>query len=104
LTTPEAVAQWLRSLAPEDVCGWPHIPNACPLAHFLNAQNREPAHGASVGSDSYILAGARYPLAAWAQHFVARVDHAPARWDLVMCSAGGRQQCHRWWCGFPMRT
>jgi hypothetical protein len=33
-----------------------------------------------VDSDSYTLAGARYPLPAWAQLFIARVDHSPARW------------------------
>jgi hypothetical protein len=33
-----------------------------------------------VGSASYELAGGRYPLPAWAQYFVARVHHAPARW------------------------
>ncbi|HKC74571.1 MAG TPA: hypothetical protein VKF37_10270 [Chloroflexota bacterium] len=33
-----------------------------------------------MDSDSYTLAGARYPLPAWAQLFIARVDHSPARW------------------------
>jgi hypothetical protein len=33
-----------------------------------------------VARDSYAVAVARYPLPAWAQHFVARVDHAPVRW------------------------
>ena len=28
----------------------------------------------------YDLADKRYPLPAWAQHFVVRVDHSPARW------------------------
>jgi hypothetical protein len=36
--------------------------------------------GASVGSDSYAQADERYPLPAWAQHCVVRVDHSPARW------------------------
>ena len=80
LMTPETVAHWLHSLAPEDVCGQPQWPNACPLACFLNAQNGHLAQGASVHSDSYTLAGTRYPLPAWAQLFVARVDHAPAHW------------------------
>jgi hypothetical protein len=80
LTTPEDLARWLRALAPEDVCGWPHIPNACPLARYLNARNGGRAWGASVDRESYSLAGARYPLPAWAQYFVGRVDHAPARW------------------------
>src|SRR5947209_7553212 len=75
LTTPESVAQWLRSLAPEDVCGWPHIPNACPLARFLSAQNGHPARGASVDRDSYALLDERYPRPAWAQYFVARGPH-----------------------------
>jgi hypothetical protein len=80
LTTPEEVVRWLRSLAPEEICGRPHIPNECPLARYLNARNGEPARGTSVASDSYSLADARYPLPAWAQHFVVRVDHSPARW------------------------
>ena len=33
-----------------------------------------------MGSDSYDLADERYPLPTWAQHFVVRVDHSPARW------------------------
>ena len=33
-----------------------------------------------MASDSYALADVRYPLPPWAQLFVARVDHAPARW------------------------
>jgi hypothetical protein len=49
-------------------------------ARYLNAQNGHPARGASVASDSYALADARYPLPAWAQHFVVRVDYVPARW------------------------
>ena len=78
LTTPEAVAQWLRTLAPEEICGHPRLPHACPLAGFLNGRNGD--RGASVGSASYELAGERYPVPAWAQYFVARVDHAPGRW------------------------
>ena len=39
LTTPEAVAKWFRSLAPEDVCGRPHMPTDCPLANYLNERN-----------------------------------------------------------------
>jgi hypothetical protein len=50
------------------------------LARYLNAQNGHPAWRASVDSDSYALADERYPLPAWAQLFIARVDHAPARW------------------------
>jgi hypothetical protein len=80
LTTPEAVAQWLRSLAPEDVCGRPQWPTDCPLARYLNAQNGHAGQGASVDRDSYALAHERYPLPAWAQHFVARVDYAGAYW------------------------
>jgi hypothetical protein len=80
LTTPEEVERWLRRLAPEEICGRPHMPNECPLARYLNARNGEPARGTSVASDSYSLADARYPLPAWAQHFVVRVDHSPARW------------------------
>jgi hypothetical protein len=80
LTTPEAVAQWLRTLAPEDVCGRPHVPTDCPLARFLNARNGHAGQGASVARDSYAVVDARYPLPAWAQYFVARVDYAPARW------------------------
>jgi hypothetical protein len=81
LTTPEAVARWLRTVAPEDVCGRPHMPTDCPLANYLNVRNGHAGQGASVDCDSYSLAGARYPLPAWAQLFVARVDHAPARWQ-----------------------
>jgi hypothetical protein len=33
-----------------------------------------------VGREDYALAHERYQLPAWAQRFVARVDHAPARW------------------------
>ena len=80
LTTPEVVVQWLRTLAPEALCGHPHIPNDCPLARFLNAQNGHRAWGVSVDRDSYALADECYPLPAWAQYFVARVDHTPARW------------------------
>jgi hypothetical protein len=79
LTTPEDVAQWLRSLAPEDICGWPHIPNDCPLARYLNVQNGHPARGASVGREDYTLVHQRYVLPGWAARFVARVDRAPAR-------------------------
>jgi hypothetical protein len=74
------MAEWLRSLAPEDVCGQPQWPDACPLACFLNDQNGHLARGASVESDSYSLADERYPLPPWAQLFVARVDHSSARW------------------------
>jgi hypothetical protein len=50
------------------------------LASFLNAQNGDAGPLATVGSDSYDVAHQRYPLPAWAQRFVARVDHAPAHW------------------------
>jgi hypothetical protein len=50
------------------------------LARYLNAQNGDRAWWASVDRDSYAVADTRYPLPAWAQYFVARVDHAPARW------------------------
>ena len=66
LTTPVDLARWLRTLAPEEVCGWPHIPNACPLARYLNAQNGDRAWWASVDRDSYAVADTRYPLPAWA--------------------------------------
>jgi Homeodomain-like domain len=79
-TAPEEVVRWLHSLAPEEICGRPHMPNECPLARYLNARNGEPAPGASVGTDGYDVADERYPLPAWAQHFVVRVDHSPARW------------------------
>ena len=59
LTTPEDMAQWLRTLAPEDVCGRPQWPNACPLAHYLNARNGHAGPPASVDSDSYTLADGR---------------------------------------------
>ena len=80
LTTPEDVARWLRTLAPEDVCGRPHMPTDCPLANYLNERNGHAGQGASVDRDSYAVADTRYPLPTWAQYFVARVDHAPARW------------------------
>jgi hypothetical protein len=59
LTTPEAVAEWLRSLAPEEICGRPQWPNDCPLARYLNAQNGYAGPPASVDSDSYTLADGR---------------------------------------------
>jgi hypothetical protein len=80
LTTPEDVACWLGTLAPEEICGRPHLPHECPLAGYLNAQNGHPALGASVDRDSYAVDDERYPLPAWAQYFVARVDHTPASW------------------------
>ena len=80
LTTPEDVARWLGTLAPEEICGRPHLPHECPLAGYLNAQNGDRAWGVSVDRDSYAVADARYPLPAWAQYFVARVDHASVRW------------------------
>ena len=79
LTAAEEFRDWLCGLPPGDVCGWPHIPNACPLASFLNAQNAHAGPLASVGQEDYTLAQERYPLPAWARLFVARVDHAPAR-------------------------
>jgi hypothetical protein len=39
LTTPEEVRGWLHTLAPEEICGRPHMPNDCPLARYLNARN-----------------------------------------------------------------
>jgi hypothetical protein len=33
-----------------------------------------------VDRDSYAVDDERYPLPAWAQYFVARVDHTPASW------------------------
>jgi hypothetical protein len=50
------------------------------LARYLNAQNGDRAWWSSVDSDSYAVADVRYPLPTWAQYFVARVDHTPARW------------------------
>jgi hypothetical protein len=50
------------------------------MVRYLRAQ-RPPWPGASAGSDSYDLADERYPLPAWAQHFVVRVDHSLARWN-----------------------
>ena len=80
LTTPEEVVRWLSSLAPEEICGHPHSADDCPLARYLNTRNGHPAWGASVGTDGYDLADESYPLPAWAQHFVVRVDHSPTRW------------------------
>jgi hypothetical protein len=59
LTTPEDVARWLRTLAPEQICGRPHLPHECPLAGYLNARNGHTARRASVDSDSYSLADGR---------------------------------------------
>jgi hypothetical protein len=50
------------------------------MARYLCAQ-RPPCPGASVGSDGYAQADERYPLPAWAQHCVVRVDHSLARWN-----------------------
>jgi hypothetical protein len=80
LTAAEEFRDWLCGLPPGDVCGWPHIPNACPLASFLNAQNAHAGLLATVGREDYTLAHERYLLPGWAARFVARVDHAPAHW------------------------
>ena len=80
LMAAEEFRDWLCGLPPGDVCGWPHIPNACPLASFLNAQNAHAGPLATVGREDYTLAHERYLLPGWAARFVARVDHAPAHW------------------------
>ena len=78
LTAPEEFRDWLRTLAPTDVCGQPQWSNGCPLARYLRVRNGCPYEEASVECDRYTLGRARYPLPAWAQLFVARVDHVPA--------------------------
>jgi hypothetical protein len=80
LTAPEEFRDWLRTLAPTDVCGLPQWSDGCPLARYLRVRNGCPYEEASVARDRYTLGRARYPLPRWARRFVMRVDHAPARW------------------------
>ena len=81
LTAPEEFRDWLRTLAPTDVCGQPQWSNGCPLARYLRVRNGCPYEEASVERDRYTLGRARYPLPRWARRFVMRVDHAPAYWQ-----------------------
>jgi hypothetical protein len=81
LGTPDDLVAWLSELAPDDVCGYRHDPQRCPLARFLDARARRAGvpMEVSVDGSNYYLDAQPYPMPLWARLFVLRVDQDIAR-------------------------